>query len=156
VEEMIGNNRLQSGLQTNAVYEYYNGPSGLGIHISANEFKQVDGSWCYCNADNCNNVVSRIYNIFGAPNQFVVGDIEWSIPGISSGCLPVSSILVSTLECFYDQTCLNKLISYFSTNENFTALNLVEQSQYSPNSIVQSMVDKLMLEDLMINISYDN
>jgi hypothetical protein len=156
VEGMTLNNRLMSGLQTNAIYKYHNDPSGPDIDTAGLGFRQVDGSLCYCDAGDCNNIVSRIYNIFGAPNQFVVGDIEWSIPGISSGCLPVSSILVSTLECFYDQTCLNKLISYFSTNENFTALNLVEQSQYSPNSIVQSMVDKLMLEDLMINISYDN
>jgi len=156
VEEMTINNRLQSGLQTNSVYEYYNSPSDLVIYVETIEIKQVDGSWCHCKTDYCNNTFSRIYNIFGAQTQLVVGDIQWSIPGISAGCLPVTSILGSTLECFYDETCLNKLISYFSTNENFTALSLVEQSQYSPNSTVQSMVDKLMLEDLMINISYDN
>jgi hypothetical protein len=156
VEEMIGHNRLQSGLQTNAIYKYYNNPSGLGIIITTAQLKQVDGSWCTCNIGNCNNGFSGIYNIFGAQTQLVVGNIQWLIPGISAGCLPVSSILVSTLECFYDQACLNKLISYFSTNENFTALTLVEQSHYSPNSTVQSIVDKLMLEDLMINISYDN
>jgi len=156
VQEMIENNQLQSGLQTNAIYKYFNNPSGLGISLAAMGFRQVDGSLCYCSAGNCNNLFSRIFNIFGAQTQLVSGNIQWSIPGISACCLPVSSILVSTLECFYDETCLNKLISYFSTNENFTVLTLVQQSHYSPNSTLQSIVDKLMLEDLMINISYDN
>jgi hypothetical protein len=156
VEQMTINNRLQSGLQTNSVYEYQNTPSGVVIDALTIDIKQVDGSWCSCETDYCINAFSRIFNIFGAKTPFVFGNIQWVIPGMSAGCLPVTSILSSTLKCFYDETCLNKLISYFSTNENFTALTLIEQSQYSPNSTVQSMVDKLMLEDLMRNISYDN
>ncbi|UJR33931.1 hypothetical protein I4U23_021350 [Adineta vaga] len=31
---------------------------------------------------------------------------EWTIPGIQSGCSPITSILGSTLKCFYSQTCL--------------------------------------------------
>ena len=77
------------------------------------------------------------------------------IPGFLVGCLPVSGILSSTLECFYSQPCLNELSSYLSLTRRFSAMVLAEKSRYRSNSTVKSIVDNLMVEDWMTNISYD-
>ncbi|CAF1505675.1 unnamed protein product [Adineta steineri] len=71
------------------------------------------------------------------------------------GCLPVNAILLSALECFYNQTCLNQLISFFPTNEKFLAMNFSAQSRFAINSTVQMIVDELMIEQWITNISYD-
>ncbi|UJR17374.1 hypothetical protein I4U23_004269 [Adineta vaga] len=34
----------------------------------------------------------------------------WPVPGMLSGCLPLDSMLESTMECLYDQTCLDMII----------------------------------------------
>ncbi|CAF4325562.1 unnamed protein product [Adineta steineri] len=77
------------------------------------------------------------------------------INGFKLSCLPVNAILVSTLECFYNQTCLNQLISFFPTNEKFLAMNFSEQSRFAINSTVQIIVNELMIEEWITNISYD-
>ncbi|CAF1183481.1 unnamed protein product [Adineta steineri] len=83
-------------------------------------------------------------------------NLTWPIPGMLCGCLPVRSLLLSTLECFYDQDCVNKLISYFPTTETFQAMTIHNQSVFESESIIQSIVEKLMIEDWTINISYIN
>ena len=78
------------------------------------------------------------------------------IPGFLVGCLPVSGILSSTLKCFHSQTCVDELSSYLSPTERFSAMMLAEKSRYRSNSTVKSIVDNLMVEDWMTNISFDN
>ena len=78
----------------------------------------------------------------------------WIIPGLVSSCTAMHSLLQSTLECFYNQTCLNTTVSYFTTQENFTAMPIPESSQFQLNSTVQTIVDRLMLEKLTYNMSY--
>ncbi|CAF1400980.1 unnamed protein product [Rotaria sp. Silwood1] len=76
------------------------------------------------------------------------------IPGMSHGCLPVNSILLSTLECFYNQKCLNRLLSLLSVTENFTVISELKQNRYQSDTIIQTIVDNLMIEEWMIDISY--
>jgi hypothetical protein len=156
LNQMTTNNELMSGLQTHSFYRYHINPSSRIEHwLRGMSYTECNGYRCHCSVDQCNQILSGIYNVFGAPTPSNVGDMKFRIPGISAGCLPVNSILVSTLECFYDPICLNKLISYFPTTEKFAEMTVDEKSFYSPNSTVQSMVDNLMIEKWIINISYD-
>ena len=75
------------------------------------------------------------------------------IPGFEGGCLPTDGILLSTLECFYDQTCLNRLLSFFPTKEKFTAMTTIEPTRFDRNSTVKIMVDYLMIEKWIKSIS---
>ncbi|CAF4806061.1 unnamed protein product, partial [Rotaria sp. Silwood2] len=60
-------------------------------------------------------------SIYGYPNLTVL----FSIPGQYVGCFPLESLLQSTLECFYNQTCVDILHSYlvFNSSMNVTALD---------------------------------
>ncbi|CAF1190754.1 unnamed protein product [Adineta steineri] len=156
INEITIHNLLMSGLPTNFFYyQHYSYSSGIGYWLYSLGYTQSDGSECFCRTDFCGKIPSRIVDIFGASDSTVLGNIQWSILGMSAGCLPVTSMLVSTLECFYIQTCVDKLISYFLTIESFTTMIYNNQSLYNQNSTIESIVDNLMVEDWMINISYD-
>jgi len=156
LNQMTVNNRLMSGLQTNALFEYrVNSNDVKKIGLKPIQYKLSDGTRCLCDVELCSKISSSIYDIFGASTSLVSSNTRWTIPGYSAGCLPVSSILVSTLECFYNQACLNNLTSYFTPKQTFKAMAIAESSRYGPNSTVQSMIDNLMVEKWIINISYD-
>ncbi|CAF0846332.1 unnamed protein product [Adineta steineri] len=99
---------------------------------------------------------SGIVDTFGRQNLYKpMDDLTWSTPGMSAGCFPGFTILSSTLECFYNQTCVNKLIEYFPTSDKFTAMSINNKSLYKPTSTIQLIIDNLMIEDWIMNISYD-
>ena len=60
----------------------------------------------------------------------------------------MESLLQSTLECFYDQRCIDELQSYISPSSpnNVTALNASLLTKYSVNSTIRQLVDNLMIE----------
>ncbi|CAF0766068.1 unnamed protein product [Adineta steineri] len=157
VNDMIRTNELITALQTNAVHVYYvTGPNDIIVTKGTLAHSQEDGSRCMCKQKGCKKFLSAIHSVTNRFTGSKDNIVLWIIPGISSGCMPVTSILLSTLECFYNQTCLDKLISYFATNETFEAMNVTEQSRFYSNSTVQSIVDKLMIEDWIRTISYEN
>jgi hypothetical protein len=66
------------------------------------------------------------------------------------GCYPLEALLQSTLQCFYDQQCID---SY----GNFKALNSSSiSSRFDVNSTVEFILQELMIEEYLINISYEN
>ncbi|CAF3867982.1 unnamed protein product [Adineta steineri] len=119
-------------------------------------YRRTNGSECICSLNDCNQIESGIVNKFGRPDMAEnLNSLAWSIPGMSTGCFPGFTLLSSTLKCFYNQTCVDKLISYFPTSDNFTAMIINNESLYKPTSTVQSTIDNMMIEKWIMNISYD-
>ena len=127
INVMIRTNELMNGLLTVATYRYFflsrDDISLVRVGIG---YIQDDGYWCICQLKVCPWAPSGILKVLNRCVEPFPASLLWQIPGISAGCLPVHSILLSELECFYDQTCLDKLISYFPTNETFEAMNISE------------------------------
>jgi hypothetical protein len=155
VRRMTTGNKLITGLQTNDIITYVNRAYGqYAVETSPVSYQLDNGSFSGCFTDVTYKFPAGFYDTFGAPTQWDAGNMTM-LPGISSGCLPVNSILVSTLECFYNQTCLDELISFFPTPEKFSAMVIVKRSRFARNSTVQSMIDVLMVEEWTEEISYD-
>ena len=86
------------------------------------------------------------------------------IPGLYLGCFPIDSILLSTLECFFDQLCIQMLIDwrlfdfaqyYLPVNlTNITALNISIKSQYLPNTSLETIISQLFIEDWTEVVDY--
>lgn len=71
------------------------------------------------------------------------------IPGMRVGCLPYSTVFSGTLECFYDQLCLNttaKFISTLSSNDWPSALTSTG-SRFQPNEALSVIFGEQMVED---------
>jgi len=79
------------------------------------------------------------------------------LPGLFIGCLPLDSLLKSTLECFYNQTCLDIIISYMNhSSKSFYShsFSVLNQSRFSPSTTFETLMDVLFVEEWKINMSY--
>ncbi|CAF0862752.1 unnamed protein product [Adineta steineri] len=91
----------------------------------------------YCSASSCHNI-----NV--SPN--------FTAPGMYMGCTPIDSLLVSTLDCLYNQSCTqflldwrlfdisNKRLPIDPRGANTTALDPDLPSRFLPNSTFQPLV----------------
>ncbi|CAF0892704.1 unnamed protein product [Adineta steineri] len=91
----------------------------------------------------------------------VTDNYPFGLPGLLIGCYPLETILQSTLECLYNETCLNSIRYFIDENIsdiNFTILNpfLSSTNFYGINETIQEMVDRLFIDNWYINKSYKN
>ena len=83
----------------------------------------------------------------------------FDIPGLYMGCSRLEALLSSTLECFYNQTCMDRIIdsvilSWYKGSElNFTVLN---SSLNSANETIESVANRMFVDKWVQNISYNN
>ncbi len=93
-------------------------------------------------------------NIYDSTNYIVL----FPVPGVYTGCYVIESLRQSNLQCFYNQTCINKLQSYFlsSGSMNITALDTSLSSRYLENSTIEDLLDELMIEEWSPSIMYEN
>ena len=84
--------------------------------------------------------------------------VLFTVPGMYTGCYVIESLLQSTLQCFYDQTCINQLQSYFlsSSTMYITALDSSLPTQYFINSTIEDLLDHLMVEQWNSSHMYEN
>ncbi len=78
----------------------------------------------------------------------------FTVPGF---CYVIESLLQSTLECFFNQQCIDQLQGYISPSSSMmvTALDLSLPSLYSTNSTIQELVDSLMIEQWNVSVNYE-
>ena len=128
-------NALFSGLQTNY---FFNTISFYPIII----LYPLGYTDCNCAAKATCVQQAAIYDAY--PSETVL----YSVPGMHVGCLPLEALLQSTLECFYNQICIDKFQSYIDSpvSMNPRALNSSLQSEYLPNATIQLLLDQLMVE----------
>lgn len=71
-----------------------------------------------------------------------------SFPGLLIGCLPLSALLQSTLECFHNQTCMDTLHNLiFQSNIMIVSSAIVSlESRFSSNTTVRTIIDELFVE----------
>ncbi|UJR08052.1 hypothetical protein I4U23_012329 [Adineta vaga] len=83
------------------------------------------------------------------------------IPGWKIGCSVVETVLRSTLQCFYDQICLNSLVFHIQTYTwqhsdliNISAMNFSNKSHFKRETIIEKIADQLFIEEWIVNTSY--
>ncbi|CAF1154473.1 unnamed protein product [Adineta ricciae] len=87
---------------------------------------------------------------------FIERNLSRAIPvnGMKMGCTPSQSFLSSTLECFYNQSCLNLIQHYTGSNASSGPLP-TQKSRFSPsNTTIAELVNELFLEDWSIDKNY--
>lgn len=72
-----------------------------------------------------------------------------TVPGLLIGCYIDEATLGSTLECYYNQSCLNAIHSQFRLppSSNASALDPSSPSQFNTNSSISSFVAQMMVEN---------
>ncbi len=144
IRDTTQSNGLLSGTASNYIIYTLSG------QIYAYTYTRVYGN-CICIYS---SMCASQCNIYDYPNYTVL----FPVPGIYTGCYVIESLLQSNLECFYNQTCINKLQSYFaySSSMNITALDTSLSSRYLENSTIEDLLDQLMVEEWNSSIIYEN
>ncbi|CAF3824093.1 unnamed protein product, partial [Adineta steineri] len=106
---------------------------------------------CTCSSSAACVTQSAIYELLNDTTLF-------SLPGFYTGCYIIESLLQSNLQCFYNQTCINILQSYFQTSSfmNVTALAVPLPGQFLENSTIADVLDELMVEEWINSSIYGN
>ncbi|CAF0902185.1 unnamed protein product [Adineta steineri] len=78
------------------------------------------------------------------------------IKGYLVGCTPLESLLQSTLQCLYEQSCINLLTTYLnmSLSNHLVPLNKSE-THFSSDDTVNSIVQQMFVETCSSNKSYN-
>ncbi|CAF0846729.1 unnamed protein product, partial [Adineta steineri] len=143
-------NNFFSGIFTN--YYFYLVPANAYPPVSISLPVPFELSNCSCMISALCTEQAVIYDNGNNNND------PFIVPGLYVGCFIVEALLQSTLECFYNQTCLNILQSYgrFSSSMNVIPLNSSLSSRYNTTSTIQELVNELMVENWNLSIIYEN
>ncbi|CAF1008864.1 unnamed protein product [Adineta steineri] len=78
------------------------------------------------------------------------------IKGYLVGCTPLESLLQSTLECLYEQPCIDLLTTYLnmSLSSHLVPLNKSE-TRFSTDDTVNSIVEQMFVETCSSSVSYN-
>ncbi|CAF0881578.1 unnamed protein product [Adineta ricciae] len=75
------------------------------------------------------------------------------IKGLKIGCLPTEAFLSSTLECFYDQLCI-ELIQKQVNYMNETLISLTNSTRFLHNTLIIDLVNELFIETWSTIVNY--
>ncbi|CAF1352559.1 unnamed protein product [Adineta steineri] len=77
-----------------------------------------------------------------------------TIPGLVVDCLPTQTMFASTLECFYNQSCFDILLSAYQVNINISILNTSLSSRFTPTTTLSYLVNELFIEQIFNETIY--
>jgi len=145
----IFQNGIYSGLRTNYFIQAV--PDVHVFMLMVAYYDSLNDS-CSCELNITCVHQSGIYNWTGRAgvnSSTYFGDLNtdptllFSIPGIMVGCLPYSSLLQSTLECFYNQSCINMIQTFIN---GLSLVSPLSSSHFAQNTTVNDLLDELFIE----------
>ena len=137
-------NALVSALQTNYFLIYYADYKYLMLF----PLKDASNHGCDLSASFVRQLV--IYNDSGS-------NILFNVTGFFTGCYIVEGILKSTLQCLYNETCVNMLQSFISSpSMNVVSMDTPSSSRFQQNSTVETLVNQLMVEKWHLSSVYED
>ena len=144
VQNITQMNALQSSLGTNAYL--YRDPVSSEIIGRQQLYDE-----CSCSASGWCVLPSLLYDQ-------IKDNVLLVVQGMYTGCYVLESLLQSTLECFYDQSCFDILTSTMSASiqPNVTLLHAEVNVNFTTTSTVGDMLNKLMVDKWIVNTRYEN
>ncbi|CAF1306333.1 unnamed protein product [Adineta ricciae] len=107
--------------------------------------------------ETCTDPIERNFkkpvSIFAYPNHTTLLEI----PGLLTGCYVIDAALQSTLECFYNQSCVTQILSYLHGEPptNDMSLNASSPSRFLVNSTLEQLLSELMIEQWAVAPTYE-
>ena len=119
---------------------------------------------CQCSvAFDCLEERGRIWCSYG--NNCTVGTTVWVTPGLFKSCTPLDRVFVSDFRCFFDQTCVDTLISLYNydmptrlplpeATMAIRAMNSSVTSRFGPNDTLNKLFDEFLIEEWEIETDF--
>lgn len=78
-----------------------------------------------------------------------------TLPGFIFDCLPLKMTLASSFECFYNESCLQILLSaYYPKTINVSILDNSTASRFEPTTTVEQLINELFVEEVLNKTDY--
>ncbi|CAF2573792.1 unnamed protein product [Rotaria sp. Silwood2] len=143
VRDITHSNYLMSGLLTNTL-------------IFVNDFLMAIIGIKYYNNESCNCFLTSTC-LAPLTRRSMNGSRIFTIPGLYIGCYLVEAMRSSSLECFYNQTCLEQVEFMLESPLSFNATVLdPSRSQFHINSSIDALLSNAMIERWYQNVSWSN
>ena len=83
-----------------------------------------------------------------------------TVNGMFIGCLPLSSLMQSSLACFYNKSCLAQIHHTLQTlnlapNLTISRLNTTVSSRFKPDTSLDNIINALLVESWASTIEYE-
>jgi hypothetical protein len=130
--------------------------SSVRFHVKRISNKYLLNSSVYYDQCNCMVNASCHSPMIVTSDANFAPDTLYDIPGFFMGCFRLEALLSSTLECFYNQTYINELITKIliaGSYPNCTALNATRNS---PNESIYSVASQLFVDKWSNYSSFNN
>jgi hypothetical protein len=139
-------NALHSMLGINSLYDIINLIDRNDIIVLIS--KVFTG--CDCRTSSTCIDQASIYDLYGEKRLF-------NVSNFNVGCYLIESLLQSSLECFYNDSCINEIQKYLPSSSSMIVrpLNSSLLSESLENSTIQELLDKLMIEEWNSSQLYD-
>ncbi len=117
---------------------------------------------CSCGlTDDCKQQLA-LYDYTNILSGLGPADVLFHIPNMFSGCFAIQSLLQSSLECLFAQTCMGPVLqrinsAYKKSAELWTNLSILQRNstRFSPNMLVEEIINEMMIETWGDNIDYN-
>ena len=118
----------------------------LSIRISFSLFQVFDQTMSYS--------VVLINGCFRYLRKTMIYDKNEVFPvqGFRIGCFILDSLLTSSLECFYNSSCLHTFLKYI--NINSTSIFFLSSNKFNHTDTIEILLNSLMIEQWKISIDY--
>jgi hypothetical protein len=157
--QMISGNALYSGLGTNYDYTTVGNNSFDQVfypitHTSQNSSNDITSCSCKFDPNTCGKSTG-VYTL-GEHHRLL-----FYIPGLWYGCYVTESLFGSTLECYFNQLCLDTIYQSIASGSQypFNATAMIYNSsntQYNITTKIQEIIEQLMIEQWNDQISFNS
>ncbi|CAF4250633.1 unnamed protein product, partial [Rotaria sp. Silwood2] len=118
------------------------------------------GNYCFCGTTPTCSSPAGFFNLSAYESTGIYVPPEPPIAyvtGFVAGCYALESLLQSTLECFFDQECLNTVVQFFSSSNltNVEALN-ENVTQFPRQTTIGVILRELFIENWVTMSSFEN
>ena len=109
---------------------------------------------CSCAFSRTCGVIMGIYTYDTIRNNLVIID---QMPNFYVGCYLVDALLMSTLECFYNESCMNHFDQYFDSSlRQSISFPVLNATLNRPTEKVESIVNRMMLDSWQSSVNFSN
>ncbi|CAF3670361.1 unnamed protein product [Rotaria sp. Silwood1] len=118
-----------------------------------NSIPQQLGNCSCALVDNCQNTVG-FYNYTSNDTSYSI-ELNFNVPKFFIGCSIIEGVRQSSLECFFNQTCLDVVQSNLNSEQSIN-ISILENNatRFQPQTIIANIIDALMIEQWRENINY--
>ena len=147
----IYGNQLINGLMSNFILLFQDLTPNVGFTLTS--FPIGIYGDCYCDISPKCSLNIGIYDM-NDTNPIQIA----TIPGLRMGCYTNEALLQSTLECFYNQTCIDLMKFYLNLTlyNNVHVLNSSRSTRFNRTTVIENLINNFMIEQWMWNDSFSN